>query len=826
VAMSGDNRLVLTGGGKKVSLWGGLSGKMLWQVISDPDDRFACMAYSSNGRYVATGGFAQVSIWDSSDGKLLRRIPMDAYTVNTIAFSPDSKLLLTGSNDWTARLWNVESGKELRRFDHQFWIGEAIFSPDGHFVLTAGGAKTISMWDVESGKLLRAFGGDVGAIERAEFTDDGTFLLTAGQNHIDVLWDTMSGKSVQRFTGDIKGPWSVNRTAGGAYSLHSKNGEAAVIADGLQIEKAPAPSKPPVNALVRPGEDVDDPDNFSLEDYEASKKAPRGVTTLDFPSYGEYYLTINADQTVVLMLDRRDNSEVRRFVSRSHVNSMEFSPDGRFVVTGGGDGATRLWSSATGKELAMLVSFEDGNWAVADPDGRFDSSDLDGGVSMHWVVDDDPMRALPLEIFMRDYYTPRLLARIMSGEHFPPVATIGSIKNRVQPEVKIASVVPSKVRAGAADVVVHAVSVTDEAKQASGLQDLRLFRNGQLVANTALDTPLESGDFKFQEIQLPTSAGIATFAAYAFNSERVKSATTQKVYAYKTSGAGKARAWLLQIGINHYRATGCELRGSVPDAEELSRVLSERLEQRGLDVRAVRLVSDGKEDGATKERIREALERISSEATPDDVFFMSFSGHGYGDERGQFYLLPSDIEGNCRKVDRALLKKAISADELAEWLRTIDAGEMTFVLDACQSASSVEANDFKPGPMGSRGLGQLAYDKRMRILAASQGNQAAQESNLLGNDDPGDNRTRGLLSYVLTDEGLEQGQADWKPKDGKITVGEWLAYAADEVPKRLVAGGVQAPRGFLHVAKPVEAVGSPQVPAVFDFSKKDEFVLQ
>ncbi len=88
-----------------------------------------------------------------------------------------------------------------------------------------------------------------------------------------------------------------------------------------------------------------------------------------------------------------------------------------------------------------------------------------------------------------------------------------------------------------------------------------------------------------------------------------------------------------------------------------------------------------------------------------------------------------------------MLKSATFANELAEWLRWIDAGEMSFVLDSCDSASSVEANHFKPGPMGSRGLGHLAYDKRMRILAASQSNNAARES----------------------------GKADWKPADQKIT---------------------------------------------------------
>ena len=54
------------------------------------------------------------------------------------------------------------------------------------------------------------------------------------------------------------------------------------------------------------------------------------------------------------------------------------------------------------------------------------------------------------------------------------------------------------------------------------------------------------------------------------------------------------------------------------------------------------------------------------------------------------------------------------------------------MLDSCFSAKRVESNGFKPGPMGSRGLGQLAYDKRMRILAASQSDETAGEYASLG----------------------------------------------------------------------------------------------
>jgi hypothetical protein len=115
----------------------------------------------------------------------------------------------------------------------------------------------------------------------------------------------------------------------------------------------------------------------------------------------------------------------------------------------------------------------------------------------------------------------------------------------------------------------------------------------------------------------------------------------------------------------------------------------------------------------------------------------------------------------------------VSEEELSRWLRRVDAGEMALVIDACHSAATVAQPWFKPGPMGNRGLGQLAYDKRMRVLAASQADDFAIESGQL---------QQGLLTYALVRDGLEKGKADFRPKDARVALGEWLAYGEARVP--------------------------------------------
>ncbi len=135
-------------------------------------------------------------------------------------------------------------------------------------------------------------------------------------------------------------------------------------------------------------------------------------------------------------------------------------------------------------------------------------------------------------------------------------------------------------------------------------------------------------------------------------------------------------------------------------------------------------------------------------------------------------------DGKCseREVNAEVLARAISGEELSEWIRDVDAGEMVMVVEACQSAGTVKGEggeEFKPGPMGSRGLGQLAYDKGMRILAASQADDFAFELEEL---------QHGLLTFALINDGIQARKADMN-KDAKITLSEALVYSLERVPK-------------------------------------------
>jgi WD40 repeat protein len=78
------------------------------------------LAYSSDGRYFVANNFKAALLFDVASGRQLRSFTGHSDVVTSVAFSPDGKTVLTGSDDETARLWDVRTGLELRRLEGGF----------------------------------------------------------------------------------------------------------------------------------------------------------------------------------------------------------------------------------------------------------------------------------------------------------------------------------------------------------------------------------------------------------------------------------------------------------------------------------------------------------------------------------------------------------------------------------------------------------------------------------------------------------------------------------------------------------------------------------
>lgn len=533
-----------------------------------------------------------------------------------------------------------------------------------------------------------------------------------------------------------------------------------------------------------------------------------------------------------------------------------------------GDSGLRLWDKSSGAELLTTYYFPDGRFLTATPDGRYDTNLGADTPKFRWLMADAPWQTLGAQTFMRDSYEPRLAARLndclLAGNCarvLPPPNYPAEQRNRVLPSVVIESIAPGPTPDVAILTVAAAEGVNPAApngKTRSGLYNLRLFRDGQLVGQFPADAgdsdaladwqaanrlPVGADGRARTRFTVPLATGAdhakPIFTAYAFNSDRIKGETVSRSYVRPPVTLRRPRAYVIAIGIDAYAEPRFRLNYSAADARlidarlaalpgyETRRLLltgetGRAQANKALIAAALAILAGG--DGVAPARATLAASGIDAStiepATPDDAVIISFAGHGWATPQSEFYLVPAD---GVWPAGAPLPQTAtmIATSELTRWVQAIDAGEMAIILDACHSAAIVNVPGFKPGPMGDRGLGQLAFDKGIRILTATQAANVALEDGALGH---------GLLTYALVRDGLEAGKAG--DGSGRTSLDTWLEYGVERVPelavevakgeRKMRQGGA---RDLIDEGAPAARPRPVQRPALFDFTGATSAVL-
>jgi sulfur relay (sulfurtransferase) complex TusBCD TusD component (DsrE family) len=305
---------------------------------------------------------------------------------------------------------------------------------------------------------------------------------------------------------------------------------------------------------------------------------------------------------------------------------------------------------------------------------------------------------------------------------------------------------------------------------------VRLFRNGSLVKVWHGDVLAGKGD-AFLKTSLPIVAGENRLTAYAFNHDNVKSADSSLLVQGAASLQRKGTAYVLAVGVNSYANKDFDLKYAVADAGSFG--VEWKTQQDKLGSFTKTEVTTLVDDQATKPNILKALGELAAKVAPEDAVVIYFAGHGTA-QSSRFYLIPHDLgyAGGRDAIDDAGLKTilahSVSDIELQDAIEKIDAGQLLMIIDACNSGQALESEEKRRGPMNSKGLAQLAYEKGMYILTAAQSYQAAQEASKFGH---------GFLTYALIEEGLVQSKADIEPKDGSVMVREWFDFATQRVPQ-------------------------------------------
>jgi mono/diheme cytochrome c family protein len=285
------------------------------------------IALSADGRFALSGGEDRtIRLWEVASGKELRRFQTTTAEVAALAVAPDGQRFLSGGNDRTVRLWDVAKGKELCRFEgHTQRVRCVAFSWDGKYALSGGQDKTVRLWEIASGKELRCFTGHTGTVSSVSFAPNGKRLVSASFDQSVRLWEVASGKELHNFTGHTQEVYAVAFSGDGRRVVSGGNDRTVRLWDAATGKELRC-LKGHANAVIGVA--------FTRDDRTVLSASSR----------------YQSPDKVLRVWDVEKSTQLRALGEEAeNVGCVALAPDGRFALTGGSGPALSIYRFATVK---------------------------------------------------------------------------------------------------------------------------------------------------------------------------------------------------------------------------------------------------------------------------------------------------------------------------------------------------------------------------------------------------------------------------------------------------------------------------------------------
>lgn len=342
------------------------------------------VAFSPDGRTLVTGSDDNVvRLRDVATGKLRATLTGHTDEVSAVEYSPDGRTLASSSDDKTVRLWDPATGRPRAVLTgHRGGVYTLAFSRDGRTLATGSRDGTVRLWDVTARRTRAIAKGHTGIVAAVAFSPDGRTLATGGWDRTARLWDTATGRRRATLTGHTNTVGAVTFSPDGRTLATGGYDETVRLWDPATHRRRTTLTGYSKGVVVLRYS----PDGRTLAIAHYATVRLRDVATgttrtlgghtgtvfaMAFSPDGRTLATGSVDKTVRLWDATSGTARATLTGHTGEVVTAAYAPDGRTLVTGGWDRTVRLWDAATGKSRATLTKHAGSVYAVAvSPDSR------------------------------------------------------------------------------------------------------------------------------------------------------------------------------------------------------------------------------------------------------------------------------------------------------------------------------------------------------------------------------------------------------------------------------------------------------------------------
>ena len=370
-----------------VTIWDLNTGAVIRQFKLE-SDRFTCAAFHSNGTKIITGSLKSfISVWDIQTGNRImeiRAVPAnheyakgyEYAETGSVAWSNDGRFVVAGVADYTAILWDAETGKEIRKFKKEnstctSCISQAAITPDNKYIVVTG-SDTIRVFNRETGMFVRSVSGQGGSPEGLVISSDGQHA-GAIEYGVAEIWNLATGKL------EVKsGNYSERKVLAIAISPDGKElatGNEKRTADLVNTSTGKITMV--LKGYLNQVDDriLNDPYMYWAGMVNEAKLSPDGR-----------FIAVGRTGNNAKLIDFKTGKVFRTLRGHnSMVISLCFSSDGRYLATGGLDGKAIVWDVETGTAVRTF-SFPDEKEAIYSVDFSADNKMLAAAVWGGYVI--------------------------------------------------------------------------------------------------------------------------------------------------------------------------------------------------------------------------------------------------------------------------------------------------------------------------------------------------------------------------------------------------------------------------------------------------------